>query len=63
MLKKVKLRRPFLIAIVCLFAIVVIWGIYWIVAKNRGTPPRGGAAAVRVATVVQEDAPLQILAL
>ncbi len=63
MLKNVKLRRPFLIAIVCLFIILVIWGIYWVVAKNRGTPPRGGAAAVRVAAVVQEDAPLQINAL
>lgn len=63
MLKNVKLRRPFLIAIICLVTIVVIWGIYRVVAQNRGAPPRSGAAAVRVATVVQEDAPLQILAL
>lgn len=61
--KNVKLRRPFLIAIVSLIIILVIWGIYWIVAKNRAVTPRAGAVAVGVATVRMEDAPLQINAL
>ena len=58
-----KSRRLLIIAIAVLATLLVIWGIYWIVAKNRGAPPRGGAVAVGVSTVVQGDAPLQLNAL
>ncbi len=61
--KNIKLRRLFLIAIVFLIVILVIWCIYWIVARNKAVTPRGGVVAVGVATVQMEDAPLQVNAL
>ena len=33
-----KSRRLLIIAIAVLATLLVIWGIYWIVAKNRGAP-------------------------
>ncbi len=56
-------RRLLTIAIAVLAVLIVIWGIWWIVAKNRGAAPQRGAVAVGVATVVQGDAPLQLNAL
>lgn len=58
-----KSRRLLIIAIAILATLLVIWGIYWVVAKNRGAPQRGGAVAVGVSTVTQGDAPLQLNAL
>lgn len=58
-----KSRRLLFIAIAILAVLIVIWGIYWVLAKNRGAPQRGGAVAVGVANVQQGDAPLQLNAL
>ena len=58
-----KSRRLLIIAIAVLATLLVIRGIYWIVAKNRGAPQRGGVVAVGVSTVRQGDAPLQLLSL
>ena len=58
-----KSRRLLFIAIAVLATLLVICGIVWVVAKNRGTPPRGPAVAVGVSTVRQGDAPLQLNAL
>ncbi len=61
--KNIKFRHPFLIAIAFLIVILVIWGICWIVARNKAVTPRGTTVAVGVATVRMEDAPLQVNAL
>lgn len=58
-----KSRRLLIIAIAVLATLLIIWGIYRIVAGNRQALPRGGAVAVGVATVAQGDAPLQLNAL
>lgn len=58
-----KSRRLLIIAVAVLATLLVIWGIVWIVAKNRGTPQRSTMVAVGVSTVQQGDAPLQLNAL
>lgn len=58
-----KSRRLLAIAVAILAVFIIIWGIYWVLAKNRGTPQHGGAVAVGVASVQQGDAPLQLNAL
>lgn len=63
MFKNARLRRPLVIALAVLMLVLLVWGLYWIVAKNRAVAPRGMTVAVGVAPVRQEDAPLRIDAL
>ncbi len=63
MLKNARFKRPLIIAVCALIVIAIIWAIYWAMTRSKGAYPRGGAVAVRVATVTQSDAPLEITAL
>ncbi|MGN0918898.1 MAG: MdtA/MuxA family multidrug efflux RND transporter periplasmic adaptor subunit [Oxalobacter sp.] len=63
MLKNTRLKRPLIITICVLLALIIIWAIYWAMTRGKGAYPRGGAVAVKVATVTKADAPLEITAL
>ncbi|MBR7070540.1 MAG: MdtA/MuxA family multidrug efflux RND transporter periplasmic adaptor subunit [Oxalobacter sp.] len=63
MFKNAKFKRLSIIAVCALVAIAIIWAIYWAMTRNKGGYPRGGPIAVKVATAVQADAPLEITAL
>lgn len=63
MFKSPKAKRLSLIAICALIVIAIIWAIVWAMTRSKGGYPRGGAVAVKVATAIRGNAPLEITAL